>query len=211
MNNLRFFACLVFAAGVSPGMVSASAATPGGAAHPDWPCEQILVPEVSAAVVWAGPSIEGLQGAWQQVGPVNRLVQRITAPGYDQHAADQQIAQFASALESQEKQRMLTLLFAGVFEELNSERSRMLSGILRYSRGQAERADRLGKDMDAMASLEDASSADGVRLEAMRQQMTLRQRIFDEREEFIQHLCSRPVVVEQRLGFLARSIASHLD
>ena len=26
----------------------------------DWPCEQALVPEVSAAVVWDGPSIEGL-------------------------------------------------------------------------------------------------------------------------------------------------------
>ena len=32
----------------------------------DWPCEQALVPEVAAAVVWDGPSVEGLGDRWAE-------------------------------------------------------------------------------------------------------------------------------------------------
>ena len=136
----------------------------------------------------------------------------ITAVGYDLDAAAQEIAEFAADQEAQQKERMLTLLFAGVLEVLNRDRSRMLSGIMRYSRGQGLRADRLAQELDKMARLEEgASEASKQRLDVLRKQMMLKQRIFDEREAFIQHLCSRPVVVEQRLGFLARSIASHLE
>ncbi len=211
MNFVRVLVCLAFGSGLSLVMNSTNAETPG-AADQDWPCEQILVPEVPAAVIWAGPAITGLEDAWQDVGSVSRLVQRITSPGYDQNAADQEIAEFASKQEMQQKDRMLTLLFAGVLGELNRDRSMMLSGIKRYSRGQAARAERLGEDLDEIARLEGESSPDSrIRLDALRKQMELKQRIFDEREESIQYLCSQPVAVEQRLGFLARSIAYQLD
>jgi hypothetical protein len=31
---------------------------------PDWPCNQIKVPEISVAAVWAGPSIDDVGNAW---------------------------------------------------------------------------------------------------------------------------------------------------
>ena len=157
-------------------------------------------------------STVGLDSAWQKIGSVNRLVQRITSPGYDQNAADHEIEEFASKQEPQRNDRMLTLLFAGVLDVLNDDRSKMIKGIIRYSRGQTERANRLGDDLNEMARIEEDSSAGSQkRLEALREQMVWQQRIFDEREEFIPHLCSRPVLIEQRLGFLARSIASYLE
>ncbi|MCP3661721.1 MAG: hypothetical protein GY696_04375 [Gammaproteobacteria bacterium] len=211
MNIMRVLIYLVFGSGLSLVTSSANTETPG-IVDPDWPCEQILVPEVPAAVIWSGPAITGLDGAWQKVDRVSMLVRRITSSRYDQNAAEQEITEFASRQESQQKDLMLTLLFAGVLEELNRDRSMMLSGIKRYSRGQAIRAERLGKNLDEIARLEDDLSPDSrARLDVLWKQMEFKQRIFDEREEFIHYLCLQPVAVEQRLGFLARSIASQLN
>lgn len=180
--------------------------------NPDWPCEQILVPEVPAAVVWAGPSIEGLEAAWRQDAAIEALVQRLSAPDYDADAADAEIAAFADAQAPADKNHKLTLLFAGVLQSLNDARDKQLSGIMRYARGQAARADRLSEELDEMVRLQDDPSAEAQeRFALMSKEMELKQRIFDEREMFIQHLCTRPMVIEQKLGVLARTIAYYLD
>ena len=56
-------------------------ADPGAAAtrrDPDWPCQQIKVPTISAAAVWSGPSLEGL-GSWSADEEVADLVARLAA------------------------------------------------------------------------------------------------------------------------------------
>ncbi len=180
--------------------------------NPDWPCDQILVPEVPAAVVWAGPSIEGLETAWQQDAEIEALVKRFSSAGYDTDAADAEVAAFAGRQATADKDHKLTLLFAGVHQTLNEERDKQLEGIMRYSRGQAARADRLSEELDEMVRLQDDPSAEAKqRFSLMEKEMDLKQRIFDEREMFIQHLCTRPVVIEQKLGVLARTIAYYLD
>jgi hypothetical protein len=211
MKITRAVVYLVFATNLSLAVSLTDAATPMPQ-DPDWPCEQILVPEVPAAVVWAGPTVDGLGSAWKKASGVSGLVQRITSPVYNQSTAEQAIAAFASMQEPRQKDEMLTLLFAGVLDTLNRDRSRMLQGIMRYSRGQSARAMRLGEDLDEIAHLEDdPSPAAQERLRVMQKGMLLKQRIFDEREGAIQYLCSRPVAIEQRLGFLARTIAAQLD
>ncbi|MEJ2453558.1 MAG: hypothetical protein P8103_05310 [Candidatus Thiodiazotropha sp.] len=180
--------------------------------NPDWPCPQILVPELQAAIVWAGPSIEGMEAAWQQDPEIEALVRKLTAPAYDMDAADTEIAAFAESQKPAEKDHKLTLLFAGVLNSLNEERGEQLNGIMRYARGQSARAERLSEELDEMVRLQDDPSSEAQeRFALMQKEMDLKQRIFDEREMFIQHLCTRPVVVEQKLGVLARTIAYYLD
>jgi hypothetical protein len=179
---------------------------------PDWPCEQILVKDVPAAVVWAGPSIDGLEQAWEQDEEVKKLVERFISPYYDLDAADQALADFSSKQDPAQKDRKLTLLFAGVIQTLNEDRKKKLDGIMRYARGQAARADRLSRELDEMVQLQDDPSPTAQeRLALMEREMEIKQRMFDEREAFIQHLCTRPMVIEERLGSLARSIAYYLD
>ncbi|MEW7999529.1 MAG: hypothetical protein AB2540_10450 [Candidatus Thiodiazotropha endolucinida] len=179
---------------------------------PDWPCEQALVREIPAAVVWAGPSIAGLEHAWEQDKEVSRLVKRFVVSDYDLDAADAEIAEFSAEQDASEKDSRLTLLFAGVIQTLNEERKKKLDGIIRYARGQAARANRLSHELDEMVQLqEDPSQAARERLALMQKEMEIKQRMFDEREDFIQHLCTRPRVIEERLGSLARSIAYYLD
>ncbi len=33
---------------------------------PDWPCNQVKVPEISVAAVWAGPAIDDVGNAWEE-------------------------------------------------------------------------------------------------------------------------------------------------
>ena len=172
---------------------------------PDWPCEQALVQEIPAAVVWSGPSIADLEDAWEQDREVAGLVERFVSPGYDVDAADGEIADFASKQDPQQKDSRLTLLFSGVILRLNEERRKKLDGIRRYARGQAARANQLSRDLDEMVQLQDdQSDAAQERFSVMQKEMEIKQRMFDEREGFIEHLCTRPRVVEERLGRVQR-------
>jgi hypothetical protein len=150
--------------------------------------------------------------AWEQDEEVAGLVRRFTAPDYDIEMADSEIEGFANKQDPSHKDHKLTLLFAGVLETLNIKRTKELNGIIRYALGQAERANRLSVELDEMVRLQDdPSPAAQERLTLMNKEMKIKQRMFDEREAFIQHLCTRPRVVEEKLGSLARAIAYYLD
>lgn len=205
MKRIGCFFCLI--SGCSLAQVLVAEDRPA-----DWPCEQILVKDVPAAVVWAGPSIAGMERSWEQDSEVKKLVEQFVSPYYDLDAADAVLEDFSSKQDPARKDHKLTLLFAGVIQTLNEARKKKLDGIMRYARGQAARANRLSEELDEMVQLQDdPSPAAQERLALMQKEMEIKQRMFDERETFIQHLCTRPMVIEERLGSLARSIAYYLD
>jgi hypothetical protein len=176
----------------------------------DWPCQQSLVPEVSAAVLWAGPPVEGLEGAWRQSPPVAALVARL---GSDRHPLDQaerDIEQFAKGLPAAAKERPLTLLFVGVLETANARRAELMTGIRKFTRQQQELARQIDNGLTEIQHL--SQVADGAAKAAeLRDKLAWGQRLFDQREMALPHLCETPVLVEERLGELARAIAARLD
>jgi hypothetical protein len=44
----------------------------------------------------------------------------------------------------------------------------------------------------------------------LQQSVAVRQRIFEDREKTIPFMCEQPMLLEQRLGLVARTIAAHL-
>ncbi len=210
ISKRRLIASLICA--LSCGIAHAQEVQEEPEMNPDWPCDQILVSEIPPAVVWDGPSIAALPQSWRAQAEVAKLVKRLTSPDYNLAEAEREIGEFAARQETGWKEQRLTQLFAGVIESLNEVRSKELDGIMRYARGQSARAERLSEELDQMVRLQEDSSEEAQRrLAEMESEMALKQRMFDEREAFIQHLCTRPVVVEQRLGQLARTIAYYLD
>lgn len=178
----------------------------------DWPCEQALVSEVSAASVWDGPSVDGLSEQWRSDPDVAPLVQRLISRGVEQAESESLIEVFAGAQPSADRDRRLTLLFSGVLDVLNADRNRLNDGILRYARDQERRARILDDRLAALVRLEaEGSEATGQSLDEQRKRFEIEQRVFDDRERSIPFLCTRPRVVEQRIGELARSIAAQLE
>src|SRR5262245_52486833 len=109
---------------------------------PDWPCNQIKVPEISVAAVWAGPSIDDVGNAWEEDATIRDLVARLAARRTPLDDAQKAIADTITGTES-ERQKKAKLIFAGLFKTLNHERSEVMQGIERYARKQKEFSDQI--------------------------------------------------------------------
>src|SRR3981081_486950 len=96
--------------------------------YPDWPCNQIKVPEMSVAAVWAGPPIDDVENVWEQDPTIKDLVARLAARRTPLEDA-QKIISDTIAGDPAERQRQAKLLFAGLFKALNHERSEVMNGI----------------------------------------------------------------------------------
>src|SRR5215469_6604905 len=107
------------------------------ARFPDWPCAQIKVPQLSVAAVWAGPPIDDAETAWEQDPAVKELVARVAARRTPLNDAQKAISDFIIG-NADERQQKGKLLFAGLFQTLDHERSVVMNGIERFSRRQRE-------------------------------------------------------------------------
>ena len=104
---------------------------------PDWPCNQVKVPEISVATVWAGPPIDDVGSAWEDDATIKELVARLAARRTPLNGAQKAISDVITGTES-ERQKKAKLIFAGLFQTLNHERSEVMQGIERYFRKQRD-------------------------------------------------------------------------
>ena len=189
----------------------AGAAGAAASEDPDWPCVQRLMPELSPATVWGGPPINDARRAWRETPAVRGLVLRIADRRTALEDGEKAVAAFAGTLGA-EKDAMLTLVFAGLFTTINQERSRLISGIKRYARGQRRLASRIRQlTADLGAAPADGTPEGAARRRQLRERQVWDTRIFEERERSLQALCEQPVLLEQRLFILARAIMAQMD
>ena len=182
-----------------------------GSEDPDWPCVQRLVPELSAATVWDGPPIDDAVKAWPKTPTILDLVSRITARRTPLEEGEKAITAFAQTLGAK-KDTMLTMVFAGLFATINQERSRLISGIKRYAKGQRRLAFKIGNlTAELSETPPDGPPKDAARRKELHERWVWDTRIYDERERSLQALCEQPVLLEQRLFILSRAIRVNMD
>ncbi|MCG8594299.1 MAG: hypothetical protein MI785_07975 [Kiloniellales bacterium] len=174
---------------------------------PDWPCVQRKVPEISAGMVWAGPPVEALKGAWQDDAEISRLAATLAARRTEIEAAKAAVADFAAGLGADKNER-LTLLFAATLDIVNEERASIISGIGRYTRRQQALADKIGRLAGDLSAL---PASDAAKREELEQQRLWDIRIYEDRERSLTYICEQPVLLEQRVFALAREIMNHLE
>ena len=189
----------------------AGAAGAAAAEDPDWPCVQRLMPELSPATVWGGPPVDDAARGWRETPAIRDLVLRIASRRTALEDGEKAVTAFARTLGG-EKDAMLTLVFAGLFTTIDQERSRLLSGIKRYARGQRRLASRIRQlTADLGAAPADGTPQSAARRRQLRERQVWDTRIFEERERSLQALCEQPVLLEQRLFILARAIMAQMD
>lgn len=176
--------------------------------HPDWPCLQKKIEEVSVTQVWDGPAIDDIKG-WRDDEDVAKLVQFLVTRKHSVDEASAEIKKYAEALPATERDKRMTTVFAGLFETMSAERRTILSGIEKYNKRQKERADIVelkGKaieELEAKASKDEAAAAE---LEKAQEDYEWETRIFKERNDNVPIACELPVLIDQRLFELAKSI-----
>jgi hypothetical protein len=178
--------------------------------YPDWPCAQAKVPEISLAAVWSGPALDEAAGKWKDNAKVSPLVPRLAARRTPLQEAEKEIAAFLSD-QGAKKVEIGKLLFAGLFDTLNAERSSVMNGLERVIRKQREAADKIRSDTLAMQALQDASAADQAKIQELGNQLIWQTRIFEDRLRVIKFVCEVPTAIEQRLFALGRVIQQEME
>ena len=178
--------------------------------NPDWPCQQVKVPELSAAAVWAGPPLDDIGRTWEDDAKVKDLVARLAARRLPLEEAQKTAADFL-AVSGDAKRAQARLVFAGLFATLDRLRSEVINGIERYTRRQREFAGQVRANTLKLREMQDAPNADPKQVEELAEKVQWDTRIFEERRQTINYVCEVPVLIEQRLFALGRTIQEAME
>jgi hypothetical protein len=184
-----FLALTTLSAAVFAGAVGVRSALPP-VGDPDWPCQQRLVPKLSAAAYWNGPSLDDF-GDWRADPAVANLVRRL---------APRQVS-------TEEGLHRLGLAFLGLLDESNRERAGLIEELKEIGRRQRELADlvaRLATELNAIPS--DATGEAAARRIDLQQRHDFSARNFEEILRTIRYACETPVALDAWLGAWARAL-----
>jgi Spy/CpxP family protein refolding chaperone len=177
--------------------------------YPDWPCVQAKVPEISLAAVWAGPPLDDVSGKWKDDDKVSALVAKLAARRTPLEEAQKAITEYLSG--AADKAGSGKLLFAGLFDSLNAQRSQVLNGLERVTRKQREAAEKIRDDTLALHALQSASPPDQAKINDLGNQLVWQTRIFEDRRNVIKFVCEVPTAIDQRLFALGRAIQQEIE
>jgi len=195
--------------GLVTGLPIAEAATFN---DPTWPCIQRKVSNLSIGQMWTGDILEPEQVA-EADEKLDVLAAALAVRRTSLEEAEQLVDDFAKAAGA-DKAQQLTLLFALVFERIDTERSQLIGGIGRYAGKQAGLADRINtqnEELVALEAKEDKSNDEFDRMEEVADKVDWDTRIFDERQQSLIYVCETPVLLEKRAFALARIMMGRIE
>lgn len=179
----------------------------------DWPCVQRKVPVLSVSAIWDGPPIDGVKGWFREEGIPN-LIEVLASRRVPLDEAETAIEKFAKAQPEDKRDEKMLLLFAGLFDKVSGQRRSVMTGIEKYQKSQKERARELERQSTELGKLEAKASADeaaSAERDAFFEKYTWTQRIFQERQTNIPLACELPVLIEERLFQLTRTIRNQMS
>jgi hypothetical protein len=179
----------------------------------EWPCVQRKVESVSVGQIWDGPPTENVKG-WFREKDITNLIEVLASRRVPVADGENAIKAFAEAQPEDKRDERLTLLFAGLFDKVSSQRRTVMAGILKYQKSQKERARELEQQSTAIGQLESKQPPgivdDTPELAAAREKFNWAQRIFQERQSSMPLACELPVLIEERLYAFSRAIRANM-
>ncbi|MGY4307034.1 hypothetical protein ACVIJ6_004277 [Bradyrhizobium sp. USDA 4369] len=193
-------------------LMAASAAPALGAdpRYPDWPCPQAKVPEISIAAVWSGQAIDDVGASWKDDAKIADLVAKLAARRIPLEQAQKDISDFLTGT-AEEKTRKGKLLFAGLFDTLNAQRTSVMNGLERVMRKQREAVEKVRGDTIALQEMQSSATRDEAKIEELGNQLNWETRIFEDRRRVMKFVCEVPTAIDQRLFALAREIQQDME
>jgi hypothetical protein len=195
--------------GIVLGVLASTACLATDPRYPDWPCAQAKVPEISLAAVWAGPPLDDIKDKWKDDAKVSALVAKLAARRTPLEEAQKAISEYLAA--STDKATAGKLLFAGLFDALNAQRSSVMNGLERVTRKQRAAAEKIRADTVALQALQGAPTPDQTRIDELGNQLVWQTRIFEDRRQVVKFVCEVPTAIDQRLFALGRTIQQEME
>ena len=174
----------------------------------DWPCQQRLVPTLTAGTYWSGPP---LPADWQGDPRVAGLVADLAPREMQADEGTAKIKAFAKGLKPAEKPVLLAKVFVGLVAETNRERSQVidrLEELARRQRGIADQVAKVTTELEAVPA--DAAGDEATRRAEIVDRRAFLTRTFDDTQRTMRYACDVPTQLEARLGAYARTLQAQL-
>ena len=178
--------------------------------YPDWPCQQLKVPEISIASVWNGPTIDSIDAIKPTDPKEIELVARLAARRTPMDDAKKLIADFVVGPKEERLEKAKTL-FAGLYATLNAQRDEVMNGIERFSRKQKEMAANVRDEAQKLRAMQDKGDSDQAQNEELANRLAWQTRIFEDRQKAASYVCDVPVQLEKRLFDLSSAIQGAMN
>ena len=178
--------------------------------YPDWPCQQLKVPEISIASVWNGPSIDAIDTTKPADPKQAELVAHLVARRTPIEGARKLIADYLVGTD-EEKQQKAKRLFAALYSTLNGQRDQVMNGIERFSRKQKGMAEEIRAKAQKMREIQDKLNGDPAQSSELASELSWQTRIFEDRRRSTSYICDVPVLIEKRLFDLGSAIQDNLN
>lgn len=179
----------------------------------EWPCVQRKVETLSVTAIWDGPPIDGVKG-WFREKDIVDVINVLSSRRVPVEEAEAAIKKFAAAQPEDQRDAKLVLLFAGLFDKVAGQRRTVMSGIVKYQKSQIERAKELERQSSEIGTLESKRppgiAEDTPEIAEAREKFNWAQRIFQERQSNVPLACELPVLIEERLYALTRTIRGEM-
>jgi hypothetical protein len=188
-----------------------AAPPPRGGQDPEWPCQQRLMPTLGSGALWSGPPLDSV-GDWRGEPDVAELVGRIAPRSVSIETGVAAIGSFADQLSANmDKRRLMTLVFAGLLDETNRERSEVIDRLKALGRRQHELADIASHAGEALRDIPaDATGDAAARRTDLEQRFAFVTQAFENTQRTMRYACEAPVRLEARLGRYAQAVKDHL-
>ncbi len=191
------------------GAIALAAPIAAAGAQSDWPCQQPLAPTLSAAEIWRGPSIDSL-GDWRADAGVAALVRQISPRDVSAEQGEEQIAGFLQTL-SADRERRVTLAFAGLLDETNRERAEVIARVKDLGQRQRNLAaliDRLTAELDTLPA--EPQGQEAARRAELQERLSFISRTYTDVQTTMRYACAAPAMLATRLGAYAKALESGL-
>jgi hypothetical protein len=175
---------------------------------PDWPCIQKKVESLSPGSIWDGPPIDADMDASSDES-IKEVVLKLTSRRVPIEQATIAVKAYAESVDAAKKDAALTHLFASVFGTINGQRKTVMAGLEKYLRSQRDRSasvEQMGLDLEKLRETSGTDDESEAKLAKAQQEYDWASRIFQERQQNITVACDVPVLLDQRLGEVARTI-----
>lgn len=185
---------------------SATAAGP----DPNWPCQQPLVQNMTAAMIWSGPPVDKA-GDWHADPSVSALVGHIAPRNVSAKDGEAAIQAFLKSLKGDRKKR-ITLAFAGLLDETNDQRSEVIDRIKDMAERQRSLSDivnRLSLQVGTLPPEEQRTPSPEHK--ELVDRWTFTTQAYTQMQQTMRYACEIPGQIDSRMGAYARALAAGLS
>ena len=149
---------------------------------PDWPCIQVLIPKISAATIWDGPSVDQVSVDPSDAKLAKNLVANVIDKG--QSLTDVMLDDYLQQTQETAVNESLTYLFKTFLNKLNDKRSTQIKTIKRYTRAQRGAAKKIEKLLNQITELQ-GQQDQAIKIEELESELHWQKRMFKEKEKII--------------------------